>query len=136
MLRHLPTLNAALNALAAGLLLLGYASIRRGRRDLHRALMLAALCTSAAFLTSYLVYHFQVGSVRFSGQGPLRAIYLSILLSHTVLAVLIVPLVGRTLFLALAGRFEKHRRWARWTLPLWAYVSVTGVVIYWMLYRL
>lgn len=136
MLRHLPTLNASLNALAAGLLLLGYAAIRSGRREVHRRLMLAALCTSAAFLASYLVYHFQVGSVRFTGQGTVRAAYLSILLTHTVLAAASVPLVGATLFKALSGRFESHRRWARWTLPVWAYVSVTGVVIYWMLYRL
>lgn len=136
MLRHLPTLNASLNALAAGLLLLGYAAIRSGRREVHRRLMLAALCTSAAFLASYLVYHFQVGSVRFTGQGTVRAVYLSILLTHTVLAAASVPLVGATLFKALSGRFESHRRWARWTLPVWAYVSVTGVVIYWMLYRL
>lgn len=136
MLRHLPTLNASLNALAAGLLLLGYAAIRSGRREVHRRLMLAALCTSAAFLASYLVYHFQVGSVRFTGQGTVRALYLSILLTHTVLAAASVPLVGATLFKALSGRFESHRRWARWTLPVWAYVSVTGVVIYWMLYRL
>lgn len=136
MLRHLPTLNASLNALAAGLLLLGYAAIRSGRREVHRRLMLAALCTSAAFLASYLVYHFHVGSVRFTGQGTVRTVYLSILLTHTVLAAASVPLVGATLFKALSGRFESHRRWARWTLPVWAYVSVTGVVIYWMLYRL
>ncbi len=136
MLRHLPTLNASLNALAAGLLLLGYAAIRSGRREVHRRLMLAALCTSAAFLASYLLYHFHVGSVRFPGQGTVRTVYLSILLTHTVLAAASVPLVGATLFKALSGRFESHRRWARWTLPVWAYVSVTGVVIYWMLYRL
>ena len=136
MLRHLPTLNASLNALSAGLLLLGYAALRSGRRGLHRRLMLAALGSSAAFLASYLVYHFQVGSVRFTGQGPIRTAYLGILLTHTVLAAAIVPLVGLTLHKALSGRFELHRRWARWTLPLWAYVSVTGVVIYWMLYRL
>jgi uncharacterized membrane protein YozB (DUF420 family) len=98
--------------------------------------MLAALASSALFLTSYLVYHAQVGSVRFRGQGPVRTAYFTILLTHTVLAVVIVPLVGMTLVPALRGRFDRHRRLARITLPLWAYVSVTGVVIYWMLYRL
>lgn len=136
MLRQLPALNATLNALAACLLALGYLRIRRGRRDQHRKLMLAALACSAAFLGSYLVYHFQVGSVRFPHGGRLRAVYLAILLSHTVLATAIVPLIGVTVALALHGSHERHRRWARVTLPLWAYVSVTGVVIYWMLYRL
>jgi uncharacterized membrane protein YozB (DUF420 family) len=136
MLRQLPALNATLNALAACLLALGYLRIRRGRCDQHRKLMLAALACSAAFLASYLVYHFQVGSVRFPHGGQLRAVYLAILLSHTVLATAIVPLIGVTVALALHGSHERHRRWARVTLPLWAYVSVTGVVIYWMLYRL
>ena len=98
--------------------------------------MLAAVSTSSLFLVSYLVYHFEVGSVRFSGTGGLRSVYLTILLTHTVLAVAIVPLVLVTLRHALRGRFPAHRRLARVTLPLWAYVSVTGVVIYWMLYRL
>jgi uncharacterized membrane protein YozB (DUF420 family) len=98
--------------------------------------MLAALATSALFLASYLTYHFQVGSVRFTGQGPTRGVYFAVLISHTVLAVLIVPLVLLTLARALRGRFEAHRPLARLTLPLWLYVSVTGVVVYWMLYRL
>jgi uncharacterized membrane protein YozB (DUF420 family) len=98
--------------------------------------MLAALVTSGLFLASYLVYHFEVGSVRFERQGPLRAVYLAILATHTVLAASIVPLVLVTLARALRGRLAEHRRLARWTLPLWAYVSVTGVVVYWMLYRL
>ena len=96
----------------------------------------SALTTSSAFLVSYLVYHFQVGSVRFPRTGPIRAVYLGILASHTVLAAVIVPLVLLTLRQALTGRFAQHRRIARVTLPLWGYVSVTGVVIYWMLYRL
>jgi uncharacterized membrane protein YozB (DUF420 family) len=133
-LRDLPALNAALNALCALLLLLGFALIRAGRREPHRRAMLAALATSALFLTSYLVYHFEVGSVRFAGTGPIRAVYFAILVSHTVLAAAILPLVLVTLRRALAGRFEEHRRLARLTLPLWAYVSATGVVIYWMLY--
>jgi uncharacterized membrane protein YozB (DUF420 family) len=132
----LPGLNACLNATSAVLLGTGYVLIRRGRRQAHKRVMLAALVSSALFLTSYLVYHAQVGSVRFRGQGPVRTLYFTILLTHTVLAVVIVPLVAMTLVPALRGRFDKHRRLARITLPLWAYVSVTGVVIYWMLYRL
>jgi uncharacterized membrane protein YozB (DUF420 family) len=132
----LPALNACLNATSAALLGTGYVLIRRGRRAAHKRVMLAALASSALFLTSYLVYHAQVGSVRFRGQGPVRTVYFTILLTHTVLAVVIVPLVATTLVPALRGRFDKHRRLARITLPLWAYVSVTGVVIYWMLYRL
>ena len=132
----LPALNAGLNATSAVLLATGYVLIRRGRRQAHKRVMLAALVSSALFLTSYLVYHAQVGSVRFRGQGPVRTLYFTILLTHTVLAVVIVPLVAMTLVPALRGRFDKHRRLARITLPLWAYVSVTGVVIYWMLYRM
>ncbi|HEY7515628.1 MAG TPA: DUF420 domain-containing protein [Vicinamibacteria bacterium] len=135
-LRDLPALNASLNALSALFLLLGWACIRARRRDAHRAFMLAAFGSSALFLISYLVYHFQVGSVRFQGEGLLRTVYLAILLSHTVLATLVVPLVLATLFRALRGRFEAHRSLARYTLPIWAYVSVTGVVVYWMLYGL
>ena len=97
--------------------------------------MLAALATSAAFLVSYLTYHFQVGSVRFTGQGPVRTLYFAILVSHTILAAAIVPLVLVTVARARSARFEAHRRLARITLPLWLYVSVTGVVVYWMLYR-
>jgi putative membrane protein len=135
-LSDLPTLNAVLNAASALLLACGFAAIRAGRRDAHRRFMLAAVSTSSLFLVSYLVYHFQVGSVRFTGVGAIRSAYLAILLTHTVLAVAIVPLVLLTLRLALRERFPAHRRLARVTLPLWAYVSVTGVVIYWMLYRL
>jgi uncharacterized membrane protein YozB (DUF420 family) len=134
--RDLPTLNAALNALSALLALLGFALIRAGRREAHRKAMLAAVATSTLFLASYLVYHFQVGSVRFARAGLVRSVYLAILASHTVLAAAIVPLVLVTLGRALAGRFVEHRRLARVTLPLWVYVSLTGVVIYWMLYRL
>jgi uncharacterized membrane protein YozB (DUF420 family) len=132
----LPGLNAALNATSAVLLAAGYGFIRTGRRSAHRNCMLAALLSSSLFLVSYLVYHAQVGSVPFGGRGILRAVYFAILLSHTLLAVAIVPLVLVTLVRALRERFSAHRRIARVTLPLWAYVSVTGVVIYWMLYRL
>jgi uncharacterized membrane protein YozB (DUF420 family) len=135
-LASLPALNAALNATSAALLASGYGFIRAGRRSAHRACMLAALVSSSAFLVSYLVYHFEVGSIPFRGRGLLRFTYFAILLSHTVLAAAIVPLVVVTLFRALRGRFAAHRRLARVTLPLWAYVSVTGVIIYWMLYRL
>jgi uncharacterized membrane protein YozB (DUF420 family) len=114
----------------------GYLLIRRGRREAHRRAMLGALGCSVLFLASYLTYHFQVGSVRFQGQGLIRKVYLAILLTHTVLAVVIVPLVLVTFVRAHRQRFEAHRRLARITLPLWAYVSVTGVVVYWMLYRL
>ena len=135
-IRDLPTLNAVLNTSSALLLATGWLLIRRRRRDAHRLAMLGALGASAAFLTSYLVYHSQVGSVRFTGQGPVRTVYLALLLSHTLLAALIVPLVLFTLARALRGRFDAHRALARWTLPLWMWVSVSGVLVYWMLYRL
>jgi uncharacterized membrane protein YozB (DUF420 family) len=132
----LPTLNAVLNGSSAVLLALGFAMIRAGRREAHRRFMLAALTTSSLFLVSYLVYHFQVGSVRFRGTGGIRTLYLTILATHTVLAITIVPLVVVTFRRAQRADFPAHRRLARVTLPLWAYVSVTGVVIYWMLYRM
>jgi uncharacterized membrane protein YozB (DUF420 family) len=117
-------------------LLIGYLLIRQRRIEQHRKVMIAAFVTSSLFLVCYVIYHAQVGSVRFTGQGPIRTVYFAILLSHTVLAVAIVPLVLVTVTRALRGRFDRHRRLARVTLPLWAYVSVTGVVVYWMLYRL
>jgi uncharacterized membrane protein YozB (DUF420 family) len=132
----LPTLNAVLNTSSALLLVTGWVLIRRRRRDAHRFAMLGALAASAAFLASYLVYHSQVGSVRFTGQGPVRTAYLALLLSHTLLAAAIVPLVLFTLARALRGRFDAHRALARWTFPLWMWVSVSGVAVYWMLYRL
>ncbi len=135
-LRDLPALNAVLNTSSALLLATGWVLIRRRRRDGHRLAMLGALAASAAFLTSYLVYHSQVGSVRFTGQGPARTVYFALLLSHTLLAAVIVPLVLFTLARALRGRFDAHRALARWTLPIWMWVSVSGVVVYWMLYRL
>ena len=132
----LPALNATLNATAAVLLVIGYVLIRLGRWRQHRVAMIAAFCTSSLFLVSYLVYHAHVGSKHFPGQGRIRTLYLSILLTHTVLAAAIVPLVLVTLSRALTARFDRHRVIARWTLPIWLYVSVTGVVVYWMLYRL
>lgn len=130
-----PALNASLNATSALLLLLGFASIRRGRRSAHAAFMCVAFVVSLAFFVSYLAYHARVGSVRFTGAGWARPVYFTILISHTILAVAIVPLVARTLFLASRKRFEAHRALARWTFPLWLYVSVTGVIVYVMLYH-
>jgi uncharacterized membrane protein YozB (DUF420 family) len=135
-LESLPTLNAILNAVAGAFLLVGWLLIRRGRMRAHRAAMLAALACSVAFLTSYLIYHFQVGSVRFQGTGAIRTVYLTILLTHTVLAAAVPFLAAITLTRALRRHFPRHRAIARWTLPIWLYVSVTGVVVYWMLYRL
>jgi len=132
----LPTVNAALNAASAVLLLLGFAAIRRGRRDVHRAFMLAACTSSVLFLAGYLTRVALTGTHRFPGGGFLRAAYLAVLASHTLLAVLVLPLVLRTLFLSLRARFPEHRRIARWTFPIWMYVSVTGVAVYVMLYHL
>jgi len=132
----LPAVNATLNATSAVLLLLAYGAIRAHDVERHRKLMLSAAAVSTVFLVCYVVYHARVGSVRFTGQGPVRTLYFAILISHTLLAVAIVPLVLRTLFLGLKGRVPQHRRIARWTFPLWLYVSITGVVIYAMLYQL
>ena len=132
----LPAVNATLNATAAILLCIGWILIKRGRWTAHRAVMIAAFCTSVLFLISYLTYHAQVGSVRFTKSGAIRTVYFTILLTHTILAVTIVPLVLVTLSRGLSKRFDRHRAIARWTLPLWMYVSVTGVIVYLMLYRL
>ena len=135
-LSDLPTLNALLNATSALLLTVGFLLIRRRRRAAHRLAMLAAATTSTLFLVSYLAYHARVGSVRFRGEGAIRTAYFGILFSHTVLAAVVVPLAALTLARALRGRFPAHRTIARVTLPLWLWVSVSGVVVYWMLYRL
>ena len=129
-------MNAALNFLSAVFLLVAYRAIRRLEIEKHRRWMLAAATTSAVFLASYLVYHARVGSVRFGGVGAARAVYFTILGSHTILAVLVLPLVLRTLYLGLKRRDDRHRRIARWTFPVWLYVSLTGVVVYVMLYHL
>jgi putative membrane protein len=131
----LPTVNAVLNASAALAMLAGFVAIRQRRVAIHRACMLTAVGLSVLFLCSYLVYHAQVGSRPYGGTGWTRTLYLSILLTHTVLAVVILPMVGTTLYRALRARFDRHARIARWTLPIWFYVSVTGVVVYWMLYH-
>jgi len=132
----LPSVNAGLNATASIFLVLGYVLIRTGKPSAHRIAMLTALACSLLFLTSYLYYHYHAGSTRFPGAGAARTVYLSILLTHTVLAAAVPVLAGTTVNRALRGRFERHRAIARWTLPIWLYVSVTGVVIYWMLYRM
>jgi uncharacterized membrane protein YozB (DUF420 family) len=132
----LPALNATLNGLAAIFLTAGYVQIRRGRRDVHKRCMLAALVTSALFLVSYVIYHLNVGSRPFPGQGLIRVIYFAILITHVVLAATTLPLALVTAARGLKGQYSRHVRIARWTLPIWLYVSVTGVVIYLMLYQM
>jgi uncharacterized membrane protein YozB (DUF420 family) len=133
---QLPDLNAALNSLSAVFLLAGYRFIRLKNREAHRRCMLAAFSCSILFLISYLIYHYQVGSVSFKGQGWIRPVYFTILITHTILATVVVPLALVTLVRALREKFDAHRRIARWTFPIWVYVSVTGVIVYWMLYWL
>jgi len=132
----LPALNAVLNTTSALFLTTGYIFIKRGRVSAHRFCMLGAFIVSACFLVSYLTYHYHVGSVPFAGQGVIRKVYFIILITHTAMAIVVVPLVLRTLWLAWKERFEVHRRMARWTLPIWIYVSLTGVIVYLMLYRI
>jgi protein SCO1/2/putative membrane protein len=137
MIHLLPSVNASLNALSAILLVWGYTLIRRKQIDRHRRVMITAFLTSCLFLVCYLVYHAQVGSVPFGHQGTfLRTVYLSILLTHTVLAAAVPVLAIITLRRGLGKRFDQHRKIARWTLPIWLYVSVTGVVVYLMLYHM
>ena len=135
-LRDLPHLNAALNATSALLLLAGYVSIRKRRVGAHRLLMIAAFVVSTVFLASYVTYHARVGSTRFTAVGWVRPVYLTVLLTHVILAALVPPLALVTLWHAARGSFERHRRIARVTWPIWMYVSVTGVVVYVMLYHL
>ena len=130
-----PAFHAGLNLAAASLLLLGYGSIRRQRVRVHRSAMLGAFSLSVLFLASYVIYHWKAGSSSYTGQGWLRGIYLVILISHSILAGALPFLAVITLGRALRGRYEQHRRIARWTLPLWLYVNFTGVLIYWILYR-
>jgi len=132
----LPPLNAALNALSACLVVSGYICIRRGNATLHKRCMVSALGVSTLFLLGYLILRAVAGMTRFTGEGWIRPVYFTILFSHTVLAAAIVPLVCVTLVRALRDEFDRHVRIARWTLPLWLYVSVTGVLIYWLLYHL
>jgi putative membrane protein len=130
-----PALNATLNALSALCLVAGYLCIRRKRIQWHRGFMSAAFLLSTGFLVSYVIYHLEVGSVRFQGQGWIRPVYFTLLLTHIVLAAAILPLALLTLARALREQFDLHRRIARWTLPIWLYVSLTGVLIYWLLYH-
>lgn len=136
LLSALPTVNAVLNGTSAVLLLVGFLFIRRRQVTLHKICMASAFATSTVFLASYLTYHFNAGLMPFKGQGWIRTLYFTILISHTALAATIPPLAVITLYRALRVQFTKHRWIARWTLPLWIYVSVTGVVVYLMLYQL
>jgi uncharacterized membrane protein YozB (DUF420 family) len=133
-LTSLPAVNAGLNAACTALLVCGYSLIRRGKILAHKICMVSAFLCSAAFLSLYLYFHAHAGMIRFGGRGWIRPVYFTLLISHTILAGVIVPLVLITLARALRGRFDKHRAIARWTLPLWLYVSITGVLIYWLLY--
>ena len=134
-LQALPSLNAALNTISALLLIRGYFLIRAGKREAHRLTMITAFSVSTIFLISYLFYHWQVGSVHYQREGTIRIVYLTILATHTVLAALVAPLACVTLLRGLKGRFQEHSYIARFTLPIWLYVNVTGVVVYLMLYR-
>jgi uncharacterized membrane protein YozB (DUF420 family) len=131
-----PVIDASLNGTSAVLLVIGRSLIKSGRMAAHRLVMLAALASSTLFLISYLYYHYHVGSIHFQGKGIWRPLYFTLLTSHTILAIVIVPMVIITLSRALRERFDKHRRIARWTFPLWLYVSVTGVMVYFMLYQI
>jgi putative membrane protein len=136
MLSH-PALNASLNGLAAIFLVCGYAAIRAGKMELHKKFMVSAFFVSCAFLVSYVIYHVRIHQiVHFQGQGWIRPVYFALLISHTILAVVIVPLILITLRRAWLERFDKHRQIARWTLPVWFYVSVTGVLVYFMVYQI
>jgi uncharacterized membrane protein YozB (DUF420 family) len=134
--QDLPALNATLNATAAALLIWGLFLIRRRQIETHRRVMMTAMGVSVAFLVSYLIYHSQAGSVRFTGTGTIRTVYFAILLTHTVLAAAVPFLATATLWRGWTASYDRHKRIARWTLPIWLYVSVTGVIIYWMLYRM
>ena len=132
----LPALNATLNSISTVLLITGYVFIRRGERRKHKACMIAALLMSVLFLTSYVIYHAQVGSVPFERTGWIRTVYFAVLIPHVILAAAIVPPILITASRGLSAKYDKHRRIARWTLPLWLYVSVTGVIVYLMLYQM
>ena len=132
----LPTVNATLNTISTVFLTIGFLMIRRRKIVAHRNCMIAAFVVSGLFLTSYLIYHYHAGSTPFEGSGWIRSIYFAVLIPHIILAATILPLALITLYLALRKRFAKHRRIARWTLPIWLYVSVTGIIVYWMLYHL
>lgn len=133
--QDLPTLNATLNSIAGVLLLSGYVAIKKGKRDLHRNIMVSALFVSALFLTSYLIYHYHVPSKKFPDLGLVKTIYLLILIPHIILAAAMVPMILKTFWHAFRGEWEKHKKIAKITFPIWMYVSVTGVIVYFMLYH-
>ncbi|MGD8316346.1 MAG: DUF420 domain-containing protein [Myxococcales bacterium] len=132
-LRFMPAVNAMLNGTAATLLLMGFGAIRSGRREIHKRLMVSAFAASAVFLVGYVVYHYAHGDTPYQGVGPIRIVYFTILISHVLLSIVMLPMILTTFYLAARRRFFAHKRLARWTLPIWLYVSVTGVVIYFML---
>ena len=132
-LRFMPAVNATLNATAVALLLFGFGAIRGGRRELHKRLMVSAFAASAVFLVGYVLYHYAHGDTAYQGVGPIRIVYFAILISHVLLSIVMLPMILTTFYLAARNRFATHKKLARWTLPIWLYVSVTGVVIYFML---
>jgi putative membrane protein len=132
-LAFLPAVNAVLNGTAATLLAFGLAAIRRGRREVHKRLMVSAFAASVVFLVGYVLYHYAHGDTQFEGLGVVRTVYFTVLITHVVLSIVMLPMILATFYLAARERFTAHRRLARWTLPIWLYVSVTGVVIYFML---
>ncbi|CAN5771118.1 hypothetical protein BH24ACI5_BH24ACI5_13470 [soil metagenome] len=135
-LTDLPAVNATLNGISAVLLVIGYVLVRQRKLESHRRVMIAAFSTSVLFLISYLIYHGNVGSKPYPGQGPIRSVYFFILITHIVLAALVPPMAIITLVRGLRARYDSHRKLARWTLPIWLYVSVTGVIVYVMLYQM
>jgi putative membrane protein len=132
-LSFMPGVNAALNATSATLLVLGLAAIRSGRREVHKRLMVSAFAASAVFLVGYILYHYAHGDTQYQGEGVIHTIYFTVLITHVLLSIIMLPMILGTLYLAARERFATHKRLARWTLPIWLYVSVTGVVIYFML---
>lgn len=132
-LSFMPGVNAALNATSATLLVLGLAAIRSGRRDVHQRLMVSAFAASAVFLIGYVIYHYAHGDTQYQGEGTLRIVYFTVLITHVLLSIVMLPMILTTFYLAARERFTAHRKLAKWTLPIWLYVSVTGVVIYFML---
>ncbi len=135
-LEDFPAINASINGTIGLVLLCGYACIRAKKVTAHKTCMITAICLAVLFLTCYLYYHYHHGATRFPGQGWIRPVYFTILISHTILAASVFPLAIITVYRALKGQFERHKKIARWTLPIWLYVSVTGVAVYWMLYRM
>ncbi len=132
-LAFMPAVNATLNATSATLLVLGFVAIRRGRREVHKRLMVSAFAASAVFLVGYVLYHYAHGDTQYQGEGAIRIVYFTILISHVLLSIVMLPMILTTFYLAAKERFSSHRKLARWTLPIWLYVSVTGVLIYFML---